>query len=174
MRGKTTPYRLSCYAAIGLALVLLALALRWYVGNVQVHDFVQRNLGRLEARAGVQAFTLHGPRKGDLLYPDSIALSVEFRGQAIGGPQPEGRYRLTIKDGDEILLQSQGGRREWCNWHRPWQGAVLDLDAAGTDFAMPVPGRRYVIEFEWLDIPNGQGNMFLYWAYPSRLGFGTR
>jgi hypothetical protein len=162
------------YAVLAVVMVTVVLVLGWYVDNAPVHDVVQGRLGSVRPEPGVQVFTLYGPPEGNIQHPDSVALSLEFPGRPMDEPQITGRYRLVVKDGNAVVIQRESDAMRSCNWHKPLQGVVLDLNAKGTPFAIPVPKRRYTIEFEWLELPETAGESILHWSYPTRADYGIR
>jgi hypothetical protein len=176
------------YLAAGVVVVVAALVLRVHMERILgagVHFHEQRELGAVAPRLGVQVFSLHAPGRGDNVYNDDISLSLEFSGEpAMQDDLPEtevredlwkrprvsGRYRVTVKNSEMTLVQSEGDLQMECNWHSPWQGAVVDLALGERRFDLSLPRGSYTVDFEWLDAPEQNTDVVLWYSYVGLVG----
>ena len=114
----------------------------WCGRYVRVFGYDEMRLGRLELQRGVtQSFECR------ITIRDRDGVLVKWEGE------PYGRIRRSNSpDGTTYRIECSG---------------MLDVDATGTAFAMPTPGCRYAVEFEWVDLPESESELYLNWGYPT-------
>jgi len=153
------------YPVIIGAVIVLVVWLRSQPDRVRVDRFMQVLLGAVKLQAGdTQSFLLEGPAVGKMDSSRPAEFSLEFAVVASGAMGNFGRCRLRVNEGERRLVEWEE-RPEACDWHAPAAGARIKLDPAGTAFASPEPGAMYTVEFEWLDLPDANGEVRLWWNY---------
>ena len=153
------------YPLILVAVGVLVVWLRSQPDRVRVDRFMQVLMGAVKLQTGnTQAFLLEGPAAGMMNSSRPAEFSLEFAVVASGAMGNFGRCRLRVNEGERRLVEWEE-RPEACDWHAPAAGAQIELDAAGTAFAAPEPGAMYTVEFEWLDLPDTNGEVRLWMNY---------